>query len=145
MFFHTNFITIAVHSQKMVAFFHRLVSDEVGGGLSFRGIVLEGSCKGSSEETEVGEKWTVEMSNRGEGGRVGERVGRVWRGERGRENNGLSKEPYTCERLSSINGGYSELSRVHKALSLDFSDPEVTNDLTYIPFSTFKNKDNFTR
>ena len=132
--FHTNFIAIAVYSQKMVVFFHRLVSDEVG-GLSFRGIALEGSCKGSSEGTEVGDKWTVEMSNGGGGRRADERVGRVWRGERGRENSGLSKEPYTCERLSSIDGGYSELSRVHRALSLDFSDPEVMSDLTYqLPF-----------
>ena len=110
---------VPLHSLLCV-YICRLVSETIG-GLSFGGITLEGSCKGSSGATE-GEE--TGMSNGRGRGVVGERVGRGWRGERGREN-GLEREPYTCERLSTINGGYFELSRVYKALSLDFNHPEV--------------------
>ena len=99
-----------------------MLSDVVG-GLSFRGVTLEGSCKGPSESPDRKE-------GEGDGGGQGERekqTSRVLRG-RGRERGrggGLVKEPYTCERLNCVTGGYTQLSVVHTALSIDFTNPEV--------------------
>lgn len=37
----------------------------------------------------------------------------------------LAKEPYTCERLCNIRGGYQQLTSAVIALKFDFLDPEV--------------------
>ncbi|KAL5493356.1 hypothetical protein EMCRGX_G014525 [Ephydatia muelleri] len=37
----------------------------------------------------------------------------------------LVHEPYTCERLAQVRGGYLALTGVHKILEFDFSDPEI--------------------
>ena len=39
----------------------------------------------------------------------------------------LVHEPYTCERLAQVRGGYLALTGVHKILEFDFSDPEVSS------------------
>lgn len=93
------------------------------GGVSFRGVALEGSCKsskGDQEPEEVGEREMVGEMDEGRsramclGVRQSEKV-----------DAGLEKDPYTCERLSCISGGYSQLSRPQKVLSVDFTNPEV--------------------
>ena len=38
---------------------------------------------------------------------------------------GLCREPYTCEKLNSIRGGYTALSQGCPALQFDFTDPQV--------------------
>ena len=106
----------------------RLTSDVVG-GLTFRGVTIEGSCKDITSEATHGEHSIAAGSLKGRegGGRVlGKRSG-----EKGRES-GLTREPYTCERLSCISGGYQQLTDVHSALFIDFTNPEVS-------FSLFKN------
>ena len=40
---------------------------------------------------------------------------------------GLAREPYTCERLNSISGGYRQLSGACPALTIDFTNPLVRN------------------
>ena len=102
------------------------------GGLSFCGLSLEGSCKGSSDRVREGERETegAQRSCGQEGGDGGGLRGGgesvfVGRCEERGGRDGLARESYTCERLSCISGGYSELSKVHRALSLDFTDPEV--------------------
>ena len=37
----------------------------------------------------------------------------------------LTREPYTCERLTQIRGGYRPLTKSFVALHLDFCNPEV--------------------
>ena len=95
-------------------FLCRLLS-EVVGGLSFHGITLEGSCKSDDSHME-----------QTEGAHRGKREGLTWRsrGEKGRVSR-LGKEPYTCERLSHIRGGYKSLSDSCTALQFDFTDPQV--------------------
>ena len=86
-----------------LVFLLRLLCETVG-GLNFHGISLEGSCKGqddSSQEEEEGNQ------------------------ERKRERAGLYPEPYTCERLSSVRGGYRELTGSCAALKFDFTNPQV--------------------
>lgn len=86
-------------------FFNRLLAEEVC-GVSFHGIALEGSCKGVCETEPAGQV-----------GRGTSVMGRV---------SGLCREPYTCERLNCIRGGYRELTGSCAALKFDFTDPMVS-------------------
>ena len=94
--------------------FFRLLSGVVG-GLSFHGVTLEGSCK--SDDSHLEQTRGVHRGKRegltGKSGRGGERV------------SGLAREPYTCERLSHIRGGYKNLTDSCTALQFDFTDPLV--------------------
>ena len=38
---------------------------------------------------------------------------------------GLTEEPYTCERLTRIRGGYTQLTAAKPVLQFDFTNPEV--------------------
>ena len=100
----------------------RLTSDVVG-DLTFRGVTIEGSCKDITSEATHEEHNIAAGSQKGRegGGRV---VGKR-SGEKERES-GLTREPYTCERLSCISGGYQQLTDVHPALFIDFTNPEVS-------------------
>ena len=101
----------------LLEFFHfcRLIFGVVG-GLSFHGITLEGSCK--SGDSHVEQTRGVHREKRGgltrKSGRERERV------------SGLDREPYTCERLSRIRGGYKSLTDSCAALQFDFTDPQVS-------------------
>ena len=90
----------------------RLLSEAVG-GLSFHDIILEGSC--TSEDNSYGR------------GSAGQEAGQVKSGgERRRKKGRLCREPYTCERLSCIRGGYKGLTGSCAALQFDFTDPLVS-------------------
>lgn len=91
---------------------------EVVGGLNFHGIKLEGSSKGLIQDSGVQEResardkcgWEKRERRRKQSGVV----------------EGLDREPYTCERLSTIRGGYRQLSSTFAALSIDFTNPLVS-------------------
>ena len=39
-------------------------------------------------------------------------------------------EPYTSERLATIQGGYRNLTEVFKVMDLDFNDPKVSEQIS---------------
>lgn len=80
----------------------RLLLSSVG-GVDLAGVVLEGSCRAVA-------------GGNGTRGVRGEAAG----GARA-----LGREPYTCERLSCIRGGYRPLTEPRVILQFDFGDPEV--------------------
>ena len=81
----------------------RLLSREVA-GLSFGSQELEGSCKAAAEgESHLG---TTPLAARVSG-------------------TTLTREPYTCERLARIRGGFRALTGSHRVLEFDFDNPEV--------------------
>ena len=48
-------------------------------------------------------------------------------GQEGVVSAGLEKEPYSCERLNHIRGGFTPLTTPHPVLHFDFSQPQVHN------------------
>ena len=98
-----------------VILFCRLIFGAVG-GLSFHGITLEGSCK--SDDSHMEQTRGVHREKRGG-------LTRESRRERERVS-GLDREPYTCERLSCIRGGYKSLTDSCAALQFDFTDPQAS-------------------
>ena len=42
----------------------------------------------------------------------------------------LTRDPYTCERLTQIRGGYTRLTTTHPVLRFDFTNPEVWTVVT---------------
>ena len=74
------------------------------GGLTLGGLILEGSCKTAQGGYRLGA--TKPLSD------VEEQ---------------LVREPYTCERLTQIRGGYRALTGSCVALQFDFCNPEVSN------------------
>ncbi len=84
----------------------RLLLKDIG-GLSIGDVALEGSCKRACE-CRVG-------SDGGRGGGGG----------------GFTKDPYTCERLTQIRGGYRALTHSCVALQFDFNHPEVVSELVF--------------
>lgn len=85
---------------------HRLVAREVG-DIVVKPILLEGSCT------------TLEsVCGRGSGPVV-----TSTKKSSGKE---LTREPYTCERLTQMRGGYTPLTTPTPVLQFDFTDPEVS-------------------
>ena len=84
---------------------YRFVGSEVG-GILVKPVLLEGSCKTSERDHELGLGPSVTSA----------------RASSGKE---LTREPYTCERLTHIRGGYRALTASSPALQFDFNDPEV--------------------
>ena len=70
-------------------------------------ILLEGSCKalGGDDEASSTAKRRVQSTS----------------------GKALTKEPYTCERLTQIRGGYRALTAAFPVLHFDFTNPEVTS------------------
>ena len=81
---------------------HRLISSEVG-GILVKPILLEGSCKALE-----GDDGPLSMAS--------------GKSSSGKE---LTREPYTCERLTQIRGGYRALTAASPVLQFDFTNPEV--------------------
>ena len=77
------------------------------GGVPVQTVVLEGSCKTSDN----GSRLTNFGPNRSS-----------FKTSSDKE---LSREPYTCERLSQIRGGYRPLTADRPVLEFDFTNPEV--------------------
>ena len=52
---------------------------------------------------------------------------KVLEGTSGKSSSGkeLTREPYTCERLTQIRGGYRALTAASPVLQFDFTNPEV--------------------
>lgn len=46
-------------------------------------------------------------------------------GREGRISEGLEREPYSCERLNHIRGGFTPLTVPQPILNFDFTNPEV--------------------
>lgn len=69
-------------------------------------IVLEGSCRASESDSAL-------------------TFGPSVSGKKTSSHKGLSREPYTCERLTQIRGGYQRLSAAIPVLQFDFTNPEV--------------------
>ena len=83
--------------------YYRLLSSEVA-GVRFDGVTLEGSCRTVEGEYRVGRTPTTAASDQ------------------------LAREPYTCERLTQIRGGYRALTPSCTALHFDFSNPKVISN-----------------
>ena len=88
----------------------RLLSREVA-GLSFGSRQLEGSCK-AAEGKSLSDTPSLSSSVGGAA---------------------LTKEPYTCERLAQIRGGFRALTRGQQVLEFDFDNPEVRS--MYLSFT----------
>ena len=73
-------------------------------GVSFEHTQVEGSCKTSDSSYYPADATRREGATR----------------------EGLVKEPYTCERLNSVPGGYQVLTDAVKALEFDFTNPQVS-------------------
>ena len=80
----------------------RLLSQEVA-GISFGSQQLEGSCK-AAEGKSLSDTSFLSSNVGGPA---------------------LTKEPYTCERLSQIRGGFRALTQSQQVLKFDFDNPEV--------------------
>lgn len=78
---------------------------EAIGGITFAHTCVEGSCKTSDDGY-----YPAQDSSKKD---LGERKDK------------LVKEPYTCERLMSVPGGYQLLTPVKAALTFDFTNPQV--------------------
>ena len=83
----------------------RLICSEVG-GILVKPISLEGSCKALEGALRVADS----------------------RSPSGKE---LTREPYTCERLTQIRGGYRALTTASPVLQFDFTNPEVESNFFY--------------
>ena len=85
-----------------------MVASDVG-GILVKPVSLEGSCKMESS------------------------CGRGTKPSSGKE---LTRDPYTCERLTQIRGGYTPLTSPVPVLQFDFTNPEVwfyvETDLTIV-------------
>ena len=105
---------------------YRLLSDVVC-GLSFRGVTIEGSCCNSPNQEQPQTSTEPERGKRG-GGRERWRQKRRVKGML----SDLGKEPYTCEQLRSVKGGFKKLSDSSTALAIDFTDPQVRTRTLYM-------------
>ena len=83
----------------------RLIRSEVG-GILVKPISLEGSCKAPEGALSIAD-------GRSPSGKV------------------LIREPYTCERLTQIRGGYRALTAASPMLQFDFTNPEVELNFFY--------------
>lgn len=105
----------SVDNPSLLSLSCRFLTREMG-GLTLGGLTLEGSCKTAQGEYRLGAaKPHLDMEEQ------------------------LVREPYTCERLTQIRGGYRPLTGSYMALQFDFCNPEVRYGTTGLLVSAVLN------